>query len=279
MARLPIKDPSPEIRIKSEGPSTVIEMAGKLTGVVPADIREQVLALIKPGCRLIFDVSGVSGFSGVAIRMLLMFSRMVRAAGGSIAVRRVSPQIEDLADAAGFLRLFEESSPEGALQDRPVAPRIDSYPTHRYGKLALRKGFPVPFGATGVMRGINFSVYSRHAASCTLVLFEQGVEQPFAEIPFPAGFRIGDVFAMIVFDLDPDTIEYGFRMYGPWAPVEGHRFDSSKVLMDPTARSVSGRGVWAPVRTWRSRTLIAAVSWPRTSTGRTIARSPCRSTT
>jgi glycogen operon protein len=244
MARLPINDPSPEIRIKSEGPDTIVEMVGKLTGAVSADIRERVLALIKPGCRLIVDMSGVSEVSGSAMRMLLMFSRMLSAAGGAISVRRESPQVKDLADAAGFLRLFEESWPEGPVQDRPVVPRIDSYPTHRYGTLALRKGFPVPFGATGVMRGINFSVYSRHASSCTLVLFEQGTEQPFAEVPFPPEFRIGDVFAMIVFDLDPDTIEYGFRMDGPWAPEEGHRFDSSKVLMDPTARSVSGRGVW-----------------------------------
>src|SRR5262249_40578903 len=65
-----------------------------------------------------------------------------------------------------------------------------------------------------------------------------------AEIPFPAEFRIGDVFAMIVFDLDYENVEYGFRMEGPFVPDKGHRFDGSRTLLDPMARSVSGRDVW-----------------------------------
>ncbi|MCI0739350.1 MAG: hypothetical protein L0Y72_09925 [Gemmataceae bacterium] len=112
--------------------------------------------------------------------------------------------------------------------------RIDAYPTHRHGEFALRPGFPIPFGATPVARGISFSVYSRHATGCTLVLCEPGACEPFAEIPFPSGFRVGDVFAMTVFDLDLDNMEYGYRMDGPFEPQKGHRFDKSKVLLDPT---------------------------------------------
>jgi glycogen operon protein len=55
---------------------------------------------------------------------------------------------------------------------------------------------------------------------------------------------VGDVFGMIVFDLDAENIEYGFRMDGPFAPDRGHRFDAKRVLLDPVARSVSGRDVW-----------------------------------
>ncbi len=244
MTQLLTRDLPLQIEVRTEGPDTVIEVAGKLTSALPAEVREQVEELIEPGCRLILDMSGVREVSGVGMRMLLMLSRLVRAVGGAISVRGASPQLKDLADAAGFLRLFTLAPPEGVGLVRPVRNRIDAYPTHHYGNLALGKGFPIPFGATGVMRGINFSVYSRHATSCTVVLFEPGMPEPFAEVPFPPEFRIGDVFAMMVFDLDPDTTEYGFRMDGPWAPEEGHRFDRSKVLLDPTARSISGRGVW-----------------------------------
>ncbi len=233
-----------QIQIESEGPATVIRIAGKLTGLLPSGIRNQIEPLIKPGCRLILDLSNVTDISGVGMRILLMFSRMVRAAGGALFARGATPRIIDLADTAGFLRLFEQTPPEGIEHIRTPAPRIDAYPTHRHDSLSLRKGVPIPLGATEVMGGINFSVYSRHASACTLVLFESGMSLPFAEIPFPPEFRIGDVYAMIVFDLDPDTTEYGFRMDGPWAPEEGHRFDRSKVLLDPAARAVSGGGVW-----------------------------------
>ena len=44
------------------------------------------------------------------------------------------------------------------------------------------------------------------------------------EIPFPEEFRIGNVYCMIVFDLDAENIEYWYRMDGPWDPAAGHRF-------------------------------------------------------
>src|SRR5262249_37748652 len=98
--------------------------------------------------------------------------------------------------------------------------------------------------------GVNFSVYSSHATACTLVIFEQGRDEPVAEIPFPECFRIGNVFAMTVFDLDYERVEYGYRMEGPFEPAAGHRFDPSKVLLDPYARAVSGRDVWGAEPNW-----------------------------
>jgi len=128
--------------------------------------------------------------------------------------------------------------------------RVDLHPTHRHGEFKLRAGKPLPFGATIVPGGINFSVYSRNAASCELVLFRKHGLKPFATIPFLDQFRIGNVFTMIVFDLDYENIEYGFRMDGPFDPKEGHRFDKSKILMDPYARCIGGRDVWGKVPNW-----------------------------
>ena len=79
----------------------------------------------------------------------------------------------------------------------------------------------MPLGATALPSGVNFAVYSRHATLCTLVLFEPAEATPFAEIPFPPEFRIGDVHAMTVFNLDPEEFEYGYRMEGPMDPAQG----------------------------------------------------------
>jgi glycogen operon protein len=128
--------------------------------------------------------------------------------------------------------------------------RVDVYPTHEYEGYRLRPGRVFPFGATFVPGGVNFSIYSSQASACTLVLFRQGEVQPLAEIPFPNSFRVGNVFAMTVFDLDYETVEYGYRMTGPFDPGGGHRFDPSKVLLDPYAKAVAGRDVWGAAPAW-----------------------------
>ncbi|MAS33706.1 MAG: glycogen debranching enzyme GlgX [Anaerolineaceae bacterium] len=109
--------------------------------------------------------------------------------------------------------------------------------------LAICPGHPLPFGASLVPGGINFSFYSRRATACTLVLFETGAHQPFAEIVIPDEFRIGEVFAVIVLDIDADQIEYGFRIEGDFDP-EFDRFNPNTILLDPYARAISGRDQW-----------------------------------
>ena len=145
--------------------------------------------------------------------------------------------------------------------------RIDIYPTHRHGELWLRAGRPQPFGATIVPGGINFAVFSRHAIRCVLVLFHKGEPQPFVEIPFPDAFRIGNVWAMIVFGIEHEEIEYGFRMDGPYRPYAGHRFNRHDILLDPYARAIGGRDVWGQTNDegdpmdFRGRVLIDDFDW------------------
>jgi glycogen operon protein len=140
--------------------------------------------------------------------------------------------------------------------------RIDIHPTHQYRGYKIRPGEPYPFGATLVPGGVNFSVFSRHANYCVLVLFEKGAEKPLVEIPFRGffqkafseepvwgEFRIGNVFTMTVLDLDHEAIEYGFRMDSGFPKARAgqpafHRFDASLVLMDPYARAIGGRDSW-----------------------------------
>ena len=98
---------------------------------------------------------------------------------------------------------------------------MTSLPSYKLGNFRFRPGPPRPFGATVTPDGINFSIFSCFATSCSLVLFQKGAELPMVEIPFLDSFRTGDVYAMTVLDLDPAEIEYGFRLDGPFDPANG----------------------------------------------------------
>lgn len=130
--------------------------------------------------------------------------------------------------------------------------RIDSQPTHTFEGFKMRVGRPLPFGATVTNNGVNFAIFSRFATSCTLVLYEVGSSEPLVEIPFAKEFRIGHVFAMTVFNLNYERIEYGFRMDGPFVPHEGHWFNPDSILLDPYAKSIGGRDVWREPPDWQT---------------------------
>ena len=122
--------------------------------------------------------------------------------------------------------------------------RIDSFPTHKTGNLEYCAGRVFPFGATIRNDGVNFSIFSKDATSCTLVLYNKGEKQPFCEIEFPPEFRIGNVFSIMVFGIDIENTEYGYRFDGINDPKNGYMYDKTKILLDPYAKSVSGRNVW-----------------------------------
>ncbi len=121
---------------------------------------------------------------------------------------------------------------------------IDTFSTDIINGYECRAGRVLPFGATIVEDAVNFSVYSKEATSCTLVLFHHSQKKPFVEIPFPEEYRMGNVFTMMVFGLDIETTEYGYRFDGEYDPPRGLYYDKKKVLLDPYAKSVTGRSVW-----------------------------------
>ncbi len=139
--------------------------------------------------------------------------------------------------------------------------------THTHADFRLRYGHPLPFGASHVPGGVNFSIFSTYAKSCTLVLFEKGSAEPYAEIPFPPEYRLGNVWAMIVFDLSYEDLEYGYRFDGVFDVREGLHFDPKNVLLDPYAREISGREVWkqesrpGEVYPFRARIPYEAFDW------------------
>ena len=72
--------------------------------------------------------------------------------------------------------------------------RIDLHPTDTFGNFKIRPGLFLENGAHIVPGGINFTVYSAGAKSCELVLFHAHDKEPFAVIPFPENYKIGNVF-------------------------------------------------------------------------------------
>jgi len=144
---------------------------------------------------------------------------------------------------------------------------MTTFPSYELGDFKFRPGRPRPFGATVVPDGVNFSIFSCHATSCSLVLFKKGAETPLIEIPFLESFRTGDVYAMTVMGLDPAEIEYGFRLDGPFEPAAGHRFDAQQILLDPYAKAIGGLDNWAQsgsrngIYPYRARPFVDDFDW------------------
>lgn len=108
----------------------------------------------------------------------------------------------------------------------------------------VRPGMFETNGATPLPVGVNFTVHTSGGTSCELLLFHRGEEEPYAVLPFPDEYRIGDVYSMIVFGLDIEELEYAYRVDGPWDPEKGLRFRKENVLLDPYARAVVGQRIW-----------------------------------
>lgn len=100
-------------------------------------------------------------------------------------------------------------------------------------------GRPLPLGAHDCCDGFNFAVFSRHAERVELLLFEGAQSiKPSATIDLdPKLHRTGDIWHVLVGGIDWGQ-PYAYRMHGPSAPEQGHRFDGSKDLLDPYARAV-----------------------------------------
>ncbi len=108
----------------------------------------------------------------------------------------------------------------------------------------VRPGIYELNGAHEIRGGVNFTIQSAGATAVTLLLYHRGMEKPFATIPFPEKYRIGQVWSMIVFDLDIMEFEYAYSVDGPWDPEKGLLFDPSRSLLDIYARAVTGQSVW-----------------------------------
>ncbi|MEE8450773.1 MAG: alpha-amylase family glycosyl hydrolase, partial [Thermoguttaceae bacterium] len=124
----------------------------------------------------------------------------------------------------------------------PKKTRIDPMPA---AAVVTARGHCRPFGATPEPGGVNFAVFSRNAERVHLVLFEENAEEPFVELPLdPKLHKTGDVWHIFVRDLPLDVL-YSYRVFGPFEPEKGHRFNPELVVLDPYATTISGGHRWS----------------------------------
>ncbi|MGH8161474.1 MAG: glycogen debranching protein GlgX [Gammaproteobacteria bacterium] len=103
-------------------------------------------------------------------------------------------------------------------------------------------GLPYPLGATWDGCGVNFALFSANAEKVELCLFDRRGRREFARIELVE--RTGDVWHGYLPDARPGLL-YGYRVYGPYEPRQGHRFNHHKLLLDPYARALAGHVRWS----------------------------------
>lgn len=104
-------------------------------------------------------------------------------------------------------------------------------------------GHPYPLGATWMGNGVNFAIFSEHAAGVELCLFDS-IEATEENIRIPVTEHTDQVWHVFLPDVRPGQL-YGFRVSGPYDPQQGLRFNSSKLLLDPYAKAIAGEVSWA----------------------------------
>lgn len=111
--------------------------------------------------------------------------------------------------------------------------------------LKIRPGRAHPFGAIIDPGGVQFSLFSRHAQSVSLLLFDNERDSaPAHEIKLDSElYRTGDCWHVLVKKIKPGQL-YLYRVDGPYQPLEGHRFNKHKVLLDPYAKALTGNFRW-----------------------------------
>jgi isoamylase len=107
----------------------------------------------------------------------------------------------------------------------------------------IREGKPFPLGATWDGLGVNFALFSANATKVELCLFDIDGLQELERIELPE--YTDEVWHGYLPDARPGTV-YGYRVYGPYEPDVGHRFNPNKLLIDPYAKQLVGELKWGP---------------------------------
>jgi glycogen operon protein len=106
---------------------------------------------------------------------------------------------------------------------------------------AVWPGQPYPLGASWDGQGVNFALFSEHAEAVELCLFDQRGRRETERIAMQ--WQTDQVWHCYLPEARPGLL-YGFRVYGPYDPENGHRFNPAKLLLDPYARDITGPLRW-----------------------------------
>ena len=109
--------------------------------------------------------------------------------------------------------------------------------------MRTRPGRPYPLGATWDGAGVNFCLFSEHGTGVELCLFAEDGEAE-SETRVPLTEYTDKVWHIYLPDARPGQL-YGYRVHGPWEPAAGHRFNPSKLVLDPYAKAIEGALRWS----------------------------------
>jgi len=105
----------------------------------------------------------------------------------------------------------------------------------------ITEGQPFPLGATWDGQGVNFAIFSAHATKVELCLFDKSGTHELERIELPE--YSDEIWHGYLPNLEPGQV-YGYRVYGPYDPHAGHRFNHHKLLIDPYAKQLVGELKW-----------------------------------
>jgi isoamylase len=103
-------------------------------------------------------------------------------------------------------------------------------------------GRPYPLGSTWDGEGVNFALYSEHAEKVELCMFDEAGRREVSRIALPE--QTDMVWHGYLPEVRPGQL-YGYRVFGPYAPERGHRFNHHKLLLDPYGKQIQGAIRWS----------------------------------
>jgi isoamylase len=103
-------------------------------------------------------------------------------------------------------------------------------------------GKPYPLGSVWDGEGVNFAIYSEHAEKVELCLFDPSGKRETLRVTLPE--QTDMVWHGYLPEVRPGQL-YGYRVYGPYNPQQGHRFNHHKLLLDPYGKAVRGSIRWS----------------------------------
>ena len=105
------------------------------------------------------------------------------------------------------------------------------------------QGLPYPLGATVMEQGVNFALFSENATGVDLCLFDSA-DAPQETVRIRLAEHTDQVWHCFLPGLQAGQ-HYGYRVYGPYEPEQGHRFNPAKLLIDPYAKAIAGEVEWS----------------------------------
>ncbi len=141
-----------------------------------------------------------------------------------------------MTDQAETSTPIDNSTPESGSLPRtptPIDPTSDLYHT----------GQPFPQGATWDGEGVNFALFSDNATAVELCLFDHSEDAAESQ-RIRIAERTGGNWHIYIPGLKPGQL-YGYRVFGPYDPENGHRFNPNKIVLDPYAKAIGRDITWA----------------------------------